>query len=151
MRKSPDLPANSFGNEAKIGHVFGRPPTPDSAAVVPFLSSVADPRQPIMAFSEESLVRLARLSRLDLPPATLAELGGEMSSILALIDRLQAVDTSGATPLAHPLWVDAAIETAMGQRAPRSDTADKGINREANLQNAPQTENGLFLVPKVIE
>jgi aspartyl-tRNA(Asn)/glutamyl-tRNA(Gln) amidotransferase subunit C len=104
-----------------------------------------------MAFSQESLARLAKLSRLALPESQLADLGSEMSSILALIDRLQAVDTAGATPLAHPLWVQQEIEDAMHLRALRADTPEAAIDRDANLRNAPQTENGLFLVPKVIE
>jgi aspartyl-tRNA(Asn)/glutamyl-tRNA(Gln) amidotransferase subunit C len=77
-----------------------------------------------------------------------------MSSILTLIDQLQAVDTTGVTPLAHPLWVRDDITAAMAEVAsasPRPDTADADIDRDANLRNAPQTENGLFLVPKVIE
>jgi aspartyl-tRNA(Asn)/glutamyl-tRNA(Gln) amidotransferase subunit C len=104
-----------------------------------------------MAFSQESLTRLARLSRLDLPESQLAELGGEMSAILALIDKLQAVDTVGVTPLAYPLWVDSEIEAKMGARSLRADEATAKIDRDAHLQNAPQSENGLFLVPKVIE
>ncbi len=102
-------------------------------------------------FSEETLRRTAKLARLELPDAELAALGHEMSSILTLIDQLQAVDTGGVTPLAHPLWVREDITAAMAGASLRSDTDSAEINRDANLRNAPQTENGLFLVPKVIE
>ena len=102
-------------------------------------------------FSEETLRRTAKLARLELPDAQLAALGHVMSSILTLIDQLQAVETGDVTPLAHPLWVREDITFAMSQRSPRGDIPDPSINRDANLRNAPQTENGLFLVPKVIE
>ena len=99
-----------------------------------------------MSFDSATLTRLARLALIDIAPNQLPALGGEMSSILKLIDALQAVDTEGIAPMAHPL---SAIDE-MTLRC-RADIAAPIIDRAANMQNAAQTENGLFLVPKVLD
>ena len=99
-----------------------------------------------MSFDSAILQHIASLARLDVPADQLTSLGGEMSSILVLVDQLQDVDTKGVAPLAHPL-------SALGEMAlrVRPDEAWADIDRTANMQNAPMTENGLFLVPKVLE
>jgi aspartyl-tRNA(Asn)/glutamyl-tRNA(Gln) amidotransferase subunit C len=99
-----------------------------------------------MSFDSTTLARLSKLARIDLPDAELARLGTEMSSISDLIDQLQAVDTKGVLPLSHPLAVIEEIAQPL-----RADAVTETNQREANLANAPETENGLFLVPKVIE
>ena len=109
-----------------------------------------------MSFEPATLSRLTRLARLDLATTTLSptdndnvsaeSLAREMSSILTLIDQLQAVDTTGVAPMSHPLSVIADMTAPL-----RLDVADAVIDRDANLANAPATENGLFLVPKVLE
>ncbi len=99
-----------------------------------------------MSFDPQTLTRLSRLAAIEIAPSQLGPLGAEMQSILTLIDALQAVDTSGVAPLTHPLSVIDDMSLRL-----RADAASTEIDRDANLQNAPQTENGLFLVPKVIE
>ena len=101
---------------------------------------------PVMSFDPATLARIANLARLDIPVDQLSRFGAEMSSILALVDQLQGVDTKGVLPLSHPL--SAVSEMALRLRP---DEACADIDREANMQNAPVTENGLFLVPKVLE
>ncbi|MBL8514692.1 MAG: Asp-tRNA(Asn)/Glu-tRNA(Gln) amidotransferase subunit GatC [Betaproteobacteria bacterium] len=99
-----------------------------------------------MAFQPDDIRRLARLSRIAVDEADAAHFARELSGIVGLIDQLQAVDTTGVEPLAHPL--DAVMHSA--QRL-REDCATEADAREANMANAPQAEGGLFLVPKVIE
>ena len=99
-----------------------------------------------MSFDAETLNRLSRLAALDISPDHLRQLGSEMDSILALIAQLQAVDTTGVTPLAHPLSALGEVTLRL-----RADVAAADIDRAANLKNAPETENGLFLVPKVLD
>jgi aspartyl-tRNA(Asn)/glutamyl-tRNA(Gln) amidotransferase subunit C len=99
-----------------------------------------------MSFDPATLARIANLARLDIPADQLGGYGAEMSSILALVNQLQGVDTVGITPLAHPL--SAVDEMTLRLRR---DEAVAEIDRDANMQNAPETENGLFLVPKVLE
>lgn len=99
-----------------------------------------------MPLDTEQLQRLATLARIRIDPADLEPLGRDMSGILTLIDQLQAVDTHGVEPLTHPL--SAVADIALRCRA---DSADEPDRRDAALRNAPQTEDGLFLVPRVIE
>ena len=92
------------------------------------------------------IARLARLARIAVSEGEAPVLAGQLNGILGLIDQLQAVDTRGIEPLAHPLDV---VE-ALAQRL-REDRVTETDQREENMANAPAQENGLFLVPKVIE
>jgi aspartyl-tRNA(Asn)/glutamyl-tRNA(Gln) amidotransferase subunit C len=95
-----------------------------------------------MTISEQQLERVAELARIRLDSATVVEVTRRIGDILAMIDRMQAVDTREVTPMAHPL------DTV--QRL-REDAVTEGGQRERFLAIAPQTEQGLFLVPRVIE
>lgn len=95
-----------------------------------------------MAISEKELGRVAELARIRLDTATVVEVTRRIGEILAMIDRMQAVDTRDVAPMAHPL------ETV--QRL-REDAVTEGEQRERFLAIAPQAEAGLFLVPRVIE
>jgi aspartyl-tRNA(Asn)/glutamyl-tRNA(Gln) amidotransferase subunit C len=99
-----------------------------------------------MAFQPDDIRRLARLSRIAVDEPDATHFAQELSGIFGLIDQLQAVETQGVEPLAHPL--DAVLHSA--QRL-REDRATETSAREANMANAPEVEGGLFLVPKVIE
>ena len=101
---------------------------------------------PVMSFDPATLARLANLARIDLPARHLSSLGDDMSSILSLIDQLLAVDTQGVEPLSHPLSVIGELTLRL-----RADRAITTMDRDVCLANAPDTENGLFLVPKVLE
>jgi len=102
-----------------------------------------------MALTDSDITRIARLARLDMTPERLTHAKGELNGILALIERLQSVNTQGVEPLAHPLSAHEDIRLRL-----RDDvvTETNDINaRAALLANAPATRDGLFLVPKVIE
>lgn len=88
------------------------------------------------------LENLAMLAHLTVDDAVFDEVGQGITDILNLVEQLQTVDTSGVEPMAHPL--DAV------QRL-RSDEVTESDEREAFQSIAPQTEAGLYLVPKVIE
>lgn len=88
------------------------------------------------------LENLAMLARLTVDEAVFDEVAQGVADILKLVDQLQSVDTSDVEPMAHPL--DAV------QRL-RSDEVTEGDERAAFLAIAPETEAGLYLVPKVIE
>lgn len=98
-----------------------------------------------MSFDPAAITQLAKLAYLNLPPDSLSQMGDDMSAIFGLIDTLQAVDTKGVAPLAHPL---ATIEEMT-----LNCRVDIAVATDAvgSLANAPETENGLFLVPRVIE
>jgi aspartyl-tRNA(Asn)/glutamyl-tRNA(Gln) amidotransferase subunit C len=99
-----------------------------------------------MSLSPQDIARIANLARLELSPAESARLLVQTNDFFTIVEKMRAVDTTGITPLAHPLDT---IQT-MSLRL-RDDFASEPNNREANQQTAPAVENGLFLVPKVIE
>jgi aspartyl-tRNA(Asn)/glutamyl-tRNA(Gln) amidotransferase subunit C len=95
-----------------------------------------------MTISEQDLARVAELARLRLDPATVTEVTDRIGNILGMIDRMQAVDTSAVSPMAHPL------DTV--QRL-RPDEVTEPDRRADFLAIAPVSEDGLYLVPRVIE
>jgi aspartyl-tRNA(Asn)/glutamyl-tRNA(Gln) amidotransferase subunit C len=99
-----------------------------------------------MSLNTHDIARLANLARLELSPAESARLLVQTNDFFSIVEKMRAVDTSGIEPLAHPLDT---IQT-MSLRL-RDDVASEPNNREANQRTAPAVENGLFLVPKVIE
>ena len=92
--------------------------------------------------SLEEIRRIADLARLELAPDELAAMQQELNGILALVDQMRAVDTTGVEPMSHP-------QAAM-QRS-RDDAVTESDQRAAFQAIAPQVEDGLYLVPKVIE
>ena len=100
----------------------------------------------LMKLQPEDLQRLARLARIAVSDDDVTLLQWQLNGIFGLIDELQAVDTRGIEPLSHPLDV----VQPMSQRL-RDDCVTEFDQRRANLANAPAQENGLFLVPKVLE
>ena len=95
-----------------------------------------------MSLSPVEVEKIAHLARLALDPAQAAGLAEDLSRILDLVDQMNAVDTAGVEPMAHPL--------EMSQRL-RPDAVTETDRRELYQGNAPLVENGLCLVPKVIE
>ena len=95
-----------------------------------------------MTIERADIEKLAELARIELNEATIAETTRSIADVLALVDQLQAADTKGVEPMAHPS--DAV------QRL-RPDVVTETNQREAFQAIAPATEAGLYLVPKVIE
>jgi aspartyl-tRNA(Asn)/glutamyl-tRNA(Gln) amidotransferase subunit C len=99
-----------------------------------------------MSLRTQDIARLANLARLELSPAESARLLVQTNDFFTIVEKMRAVNTTGIEPLAHPLDTIQAISLRL-----REDVASEPNNREANQQTAPAVENGLFLVPKVIE
>jgi len=95
-----------------------------------------------MSLDRSQVEQIAHLARLQIDGADIDSYSDSLNSILNLVDQMQAVNTDGVEPLAHPL--DAV------QRL-RADEVTETNQREALQAVAPATEEGLFLVPKVIE
>lgn len=85
---------------------------------------------------------LCRLSQLALDPAQTAALQTDLANIVAMIDAMGTVNTEGVEPLAHP------IENP--QRL-RPDVATESVDRAQFQASAPETQDGLYLVPRVVE
>ncbi len=95
-----------------------------------------------MALERTEVEKIAHLARLGLSEADLPRTTETLNNILGLIDCMQAVDTTGIEPLAHPL------ETTQRLRA---DAVTESNQRDAYQAIAPAVEEGLYLVPRVIE
>lgn len=95
-----------------------------------------------MALERSDVEKIAHLARLGLAEGDLPRTTQTLNNILGLIDAMQAVDTDGVAPLAHPL------ETTQRLRA---DVVTEENNRDRYQAVAPAVENGLYLVPKVID
>ncbi|MBA1276882.1 MULTISPECIES: Asp-tRNA(Asn)/Glu-tRNA(Gln) amidotransferase subunit GatC [Pseudomonadaceae] len=95
-----------------------------------------------MALERSEVEKIAHLARLGLNEDDLPRTTETLNNILGLIDRMQAVDTNGIEPLAHPL------ETSQRLRA---DEVTERNQRDSYQAIAPAVEDGLYLVPRVIE
>ena len=95
-----------------------------------------------MSLTLEQVRRVAHLARLEISDAEAQTTLGHLNGIFTLIEAMQAVDTKGVEPMAHAQDV--------AQRL-RDDHATEPNQREAFQAAAPETEAGLYLVPKVIE
>ena len=95
-----------------------------------------------MALERSDVEKIAHLARLGLNEDDIPRTTEILNDILGLIDQMQAVDTRGVEPLAHPLEASQRL---------RPDTVSESDRRDAYQTIAPAVEEGLYLVPKVIE
>lgn len=95
-----------------------------------------------MSLTVEDVSKIATLARIELAAGDAEATRDKLNNIFALIEQMQAVDTRGVEPMSHP--------QELAQRL-RDDAATEPDRREAFQNIAPQTEAGLYLVPKVIE
>ena len=95
-----------------------------------------------MALGPDSVVHIAHLARLHLTGDDLDRYTGELSNILSFVEQMNAVDTEGVIPMAHPLDMSQPL---------RDDVISERDCREEYQENAPAVRDGLYLVPRVIE
>jgi len=95
-----------------------------------------------MPLDKQDVVNIAHLARLSIDAQDIPNYVDNLSSILDLVEQMNHVDTSNVRPMAHPL--DAV------QRL-RQDEVTESNQRDLFQSTAPETEAGLYLVPKVIE
>ncbi len=99
-----------------------------------------------MPLNPEDVSRIADLARLELDPREAAAMLSQLNGFFAIVERMSAVDTRGVEPLYTPLAAYQPVPLRL-----RDDVVAEGDNREANQRSAPAVEDGLFLVPQVIE
>jgi len=95
-----------------------------------------------MSLERADVEKIAHLARIAVEEAQLDGIARDLSNILDLVEQMNAVDTEGVTPMAHPLH--------MSQRL-RSDEVSEVDQREKFQSIAPLTDGGLYLVPRVVE
>ena len=95
-----------------------------------------------MSIDKATVAKIARLARIDVPEDKRAALAGELSNILGWVEQLREVDTDHVAPMTS------VVEVRLPER---DDVITDGDCREDILANAPATEAGFFVVPKVVE
>ena len=99
-----------------------------------------------MALTPQDVSRIADLARLELSAAEQDAMLAQLNEFFGIVEQMSAVDTSGVEPLYTPLSAVQAVHLRL-----RDDAVTETVDREANQRSAPAVEDGLFLVPRVIE
>ena len=99
-----------------------------------------------MALTSDDVSRIAHLARLELKPDEQAAMLQQLNGFFSIVERMSAVDTSGMEPLYTPLSAVQQVSLRL-----RDDVVTERDERELNQRSAPAVEDGLFLVPQVIE
>lgn len=95
-----------------------------------------------MSLDLDQVRHIAHLARIEITDDEAQRALAQLVDIFAMIERMQAVDTTGVEPMADPLG---------GTQRMRDDAVTEGDQRAAVMVNAPEQLDGLFLVPRVIE
>lgn len=95
-----------------------------------------------MSLDAKEVEKIAHLARLAISAGDVPEYARNLSRILDLVEQMNAVNTDNVAPMAHPLELSQQL---------RPDQVTETDQRDAFQAIAPQVENGLYLVPKVIE
>jgi aspartyl-tRNA(Asn)/glutamyl-tRNA(Gln) amidotransferase subunit C len=88
------------------------------------------------------VTEIAELAQLQIVDGEIDRVIQKMNEVLELVDEMQAVDTTGIEPMAHPMDANQIL---------RADEVTESDNREQYQEIAPDTENGFYLVPRVVE
>ena len=99
-----------------------------------------------MALTSEDVSRIAHLARLELKPDEQAAMLQQLNGFFSIVERMSAVDTSGVEPLYTPLSAVSRVSVRL-----REDVVTEAEQRDLNQRSAPVVQDGLYLVPKVIE
>jgi aspartyl-tRNA(Asn)/glutamyl-tRNA(Gln) amidotransferase subunit C len=94
-----------------------------------------------MKISQKQVLHVAHLARLDIPEAAVDRLADQIGTILDYVDTLNQVDTTGVSATSHAITLTNAF---------REDDEQGHLDPQASLDNAPEREDGSFVVPKVI-
>ena len=94
-----------------------------------------------MKISPEEVAKVARLSRLDLPPEKLELFAGQLGDILDYMDKLAELDTETVEPMYSPVSHTTIL---------RKDEVRKDYTREEVLANAPEQDGQFFIVPRIV-
>lgn len=95
-----------------------------------------------MSIDESTAAKVAKLARIEVDPKTLPALAGEFNTILQFIEQLNEVDVDGVDPM---------VSVTPMRLKRRVDTVTDGNQQPKVLSNAPDSREGFFAVPKVVE
>lgn len=94
-----------------------------------------------MSLTKEEVLKVAHLARLEFKEAEIERFRGDLNNILSFIEKLQEVDTAGI----EPMYQVNNLENVL-----RPDEIKASLKKEVALKNAPQKDEGMFIVPKVV-
>jgi aspartyl-tRNA(Asn)/glutamyl-tRNA(Gln) amidotransferase subunit C len=95
-----------------------------------------------MKITKEEVLHVAKLARLDMDDAAVEKFSEQIGTILTYMDSLNQVDTRGVTPTSHAISLSNAF---------REDEETGSLDRDAALANAPEREDGCFVVPRIVK
>jgi aspartyl-tRNA(Asn)/glutamyl-tRNA(Gln) amidotransferase subunit C len=95
-----------------------------------------------MTLTVDEVKNIAHLARLGFSDEEIEGFTGNLSRIIDLVDQLDEAETDNVVPMAHPLHMNQPM---------RQDTVTESDQRDRYQENAPRTEAGLYLVPRVID
>ena len=95
-----------------------------------------------MALSVDDVQRAAHLARIEITTAEAIDVRNKLEGVFRMIERMRAVDTTGIVPMSHAQDVSLPL---------REDRVTESDHHALHQRNAPAVEDGLYLVPKVIE
>lgn len=99
-----------------------------------------------MALTPQDVSRIAHLARLSLSADEQTTMLAQINEFFSIVERMRAVDTSGVEPLYTPLSAFLPVELRL-----REDAVGEPVDRQRNQRSAPAVEDGLYLVPRVID
>jgi len=94
-----------------------------------------------MKITKKEVLHVANLARLDVDKVLIDKFAGQIGTVLEYVDKLKAVDTKGVIPTSHAIFLTNAF---------REDDERQSFDSDSALSNAPEKEDGNFIVPKVI-
>jgi len=94
-----------------------------------------------MKITKEEVLHVANLARLDVDKVLIDKFAGQIGTVLEYVDKLKALDTEGVIPTSHAIFLTNAF---------REDDERQSFDSDSALSNAPEKEDGNFIVPKVI-
>ena len=94
-----------------------------------------------MSLTKEEVLKVAHLARLEFKEVEIERFRGDLNNILNFIEKLQEVDTNGVEPMCQVNNLENVL---------RTDIIKQSLPKEVALKNAPQKDDGMFIVPKVV-
>ncbi|AUZ85350.1 Asp-tRNA(Asn)/Glu-tRNA(Gln) amidotransferase subunit GatC [Methylophaga nitratireducenticrescens] len=95
-----------------------------------------------MSLDKSDVEKIAHLARLAIDESTIPDYARDLNNILNLVEQMSAVNTDAVSPMAHPLDAHQRL---------REDVVSETDQRELFQSIAPKTDDGVYLVPQVIE
>lgn len=92
--------------------------------------------------SKETVEKVAHLAKLEVSEQEAIAFSDQLGDIITMVEKLNTLDTANVEPTSHAIEVSNVL---------REDVAHPGLDRKLVLKNAPETQDGMFKVPTILE